>query len=115
MKDQPLENFLLLRITHWWPIVVFSVLTVQAGLLLVLRPGTEMITYHVVVNIIVGLALFVATGLATWNAIESDRTVRIFWSFLVVSLGIWTLYAWNWHYAIEILRKNQSIYLMVTG
>jgi PAS domain S-box-containing protein len=115
VKDQPLGNSFLLSITHWWPIVVFSVLTVQAGLLLILGPSTEMIAYHVIVNVIVGLSLFVAAGLATWNAIESDRTIRIFWSFLAVSLGIWMLYAWNWTYTIEILRRNQMIYLMVTG
>ena len=115
MKDRPLENVLLLRMRHWWPTVVLSVLTLQGVLLLGLRVGARALTYYVVVNIIVGVLLFLATGLAILNAVESDESVRIFWSFLAVSLAIWTFYAWNWTYAVEILRKNQPVYFMLTA
>jgi PAS domain S-box-containing protein len=115
MKDRPLDHGVLLRISRWWPTVVLAVLTLQCVLLLVLRVGTRYFTYHVVVNIIVGVLLILATGLAILNAVEGDESVRIFWSFLAVSLAIWTFYAWNWTYAVEILRKNQPVYLMVTG
>src|SRR5258708_7048274 len=102
IKDRPLDNALLLRITRGWPSVMLSILTLQGALFLVLRGGTRALTYYAVVNIIVGVLLILATGLAILNAVESDESIRIFWSFLAVSLAIWTFNAWNWTYAVEI-------------
>ncbi len=115
MKIQPPDNTLLLRIAHRWPTVVLSVLIVQVGFSLVLKEGAGAITYYVVVHFMLGFLLILATGIATVNAVESDGTVRIFWSFLGVSGAIWTVYVLNWIYTVEILRQNQSVYWMLTG
>jgi PAS domain S-box-containing protein len=88
--------------TYWWPFLAFALLTIQAAVLPILRPGGSLDTYSNVVNIVQFLLLLLTTGLAIFNAVGSAQAIRLFWSFFALGCGCWALNAGSWVYYLTI-------------
>ncbi len=66
--------------SYAWPLLAVTLLTIQAGFLLFVRPGASLSTYSNVVSVVYFLVLLLATGIAVWNAVQSWQIIRLFWS-----------------------------------
>ena len=62
------------------PLLAVTLLTIQAGFLLFVRPGASLSTYSNVVSVVCFLVLLLATGIVVLNAVQSRQIIRLFWS-----------------------------------
>jgi len=66
--------------SYAWPLLAVTLLTIQAGFLLFVRPGASLSTYSNVVSVVCFLVLLLATGIVVLNAVQSRQIIRLFWS-----------------------------------
>ena len=71
-----------------WPLIAVTVLVFQAAVSLALQGSSSQTLFNAVIST---LLLLLATGIATLNAVQSRRAIRLFWSFLAVGCGMWAL------------------------
>jgi hypothetical protein len=81
-------------------------LSIQAGPLLVVKPDSSLSAYSNVIHVVYFLLLLLATGILTLNAIRSEQTIRLFWSFLACGCGLRAVNAWIWVHEVAILGKD---------
>jgi PAS domain S-box-containing protein len=60
---------------------------------------------------IYGLALVMAAGMSTLNAVRSRKSIRLFWSFLAAALGAWSINSCVWIYDVLLLGSSRPAYL----
>ncbi len=85
-----------------WPTVAIGFLLTQAALSLILKQGPSLVAYCEISYL---LLLLMASGVATWNAIQSRQTIRLFWSFLAAAYGLWALVPCSWFYSVVLHGK----------
>jgi PAS domain S-box-containing protein len=86
--------------SHWWPILAFTLVALQAGVLPFLRTGGSLNTYTTVLNIAQFLVLLLTAGLAIFNAFRSAQAIRLFWSLFASGCGMWAANAGSWAYSL---------------
>src|SRR5580704_6373526 len=59
------------------------------------------------------LVLVLAAGIATLNAVHNREAIRLFWSFLAMAFGVWSLNACSWIYYVFVQRRDRAVYLFV--
>ena len=59
------------------------------------------------------LVLVLAAGIATLNAVHNREAIRLFWSFLAMAFGVWSLNACSWIYYALVQRRERAVYLFV--
>jgi PAS domain S-box-containing protein len=91
---------------HSWPTVAVALLIVQTVLSLTLKNATALNAYCEISYL---LLLFLATSVATLNAVQSRQTVRLFWSFLAVAFGLWALVPCSYIYYEVLQRKPPPV------
>ncbi len=91
-----------------WPAFLVVLLLVQAALSLSLPRGRPLTAYS---KTIYGLALVIAAGISTLNAVRSRKAIRLFWSFLAAAFGAWSLNSCVWIYDVLRLGSNRPAYL----
>jgi PAS domain S-box-containing protein len=101
--------------SYAWPLLAVALLAIQAGLLLIVKPGASLSTYSNCIYIVYFLSLLLATGIATLNAIRSGQTIRLFWSFFALGCGLQAVSAWTWVYYVTILGKDHPEFLISGG
>ena len=47
-----------------------------------------------------GLLYCLTAGIATRNAVRSQKSIRLFWSFLALAFWAWSFYPWVWLYSL---------------
>lgn len=87
-----------------WTAVALALLVIQTALSVIVRNGSiptaySMITYFVV--------LVLAAGIATLNAAQNRQSIRLFWSFLAMAFGVWSLSACSWIYYVLVLGRDR--------
>jgi signal transduction histidine kinase len=83
-------------------------LLVQAAISLALPRGGPLIAYS---KMVYGLALVMAAGAFTLNAVRSRKSIRMFWSFLAAAFGAWSINPCVWIYDVLLLGSNRPAYL----
>jgi signal transduction histidine kinase len=91
-----------------WPALLVVPLLVQAAISLALPRGGPLIAYS---KMVYGLALVVAAGAFTLNAVRSRKSIRMFWSFLAAAFGVWSINPCVWIYDVLLLGSNRPAYL----
>jgi signal transduction histidine kinase len=91
-----------------WPALLVVPLLVQAALSLALPRGGPLIAYS---KMVYGLALVMAAGAFTLNAVRSRKSIRMFWSFLAAAFGVWSINPCVWIYDVLLLGSNRPAYL----
>jgi PAS domain S-box-containing protein len=71
-----------------WPVIAAAVLAFQTIVSLALRQSASRTSFNAVISIVL---LLTATAIATLNAVQSKRAIRLFWSFLAIGCGLWAL------------------------
>ena len=72
-----------------WPAAFIGIVAIKTALSLALKPGSFVISYS---GVSYFLLLMVATGLAIRNGIRNTLGSRIFWVFLAIGYGLWSLH-----------------------
>lgn len=72
-----------------WPAALIGILAIKAALSLAVKPGSFVLSYS---GVSYFLLLMVATGLAIRNGIKNTLGSRIFWVFLAIGYGLWSLH-----------------------
>src|SRR5689334_6554293 len=71
-----------------WAAVAVLILLAQTVATFVLKQPTSRTAFNAVISM---LLLFLATVISAGNAIRNKHAIRLFWSFLAVSWGLWAL------------------------
>ena len=71
-----------------WPVIAAAVLVFQTIVSLALRQPVSRTSFNAAISIVL---LLLATVIATFNAVQSRRAIRLFWSFLAIGCGLWAL------------------------
>jgi PAS domain S-box-containing protein len=109
LKSLPLtRTFRLL----WWPALAVVLLLVQATLSVTVRKGGILSAYGMITYLLV---IVLAAGIATLNAVQSREAIRIFWSFLAMSFGVWSVSAWSWIHSELWFGGIRPAYLVVAA
>lgn len=72
-----------------WPAALIGILAIKAALSLAVKPGSFVLSYS---GVSYFLLLMLATGLAIRNGIKNTLGSRIFWVFLAIGYGLWSLH-----------------------
>jgi|SRR5579863_1834348 hypothetical protein len=86
-----------------WPSLLFGYLAIKAVLSLVLGLGDKLAPYGTGIYL---LLLLLATGFAVLNAVERAQSRRVFWVFIAVGYGLWSLDQWLYVY-YGLLRHTE--------
>jgi PAS domain S-box-containing protein len=92
-----------------WPTVAVALLLIQAVLSVTIRQSVALTAYTLIIYFLV---LVLAAGLATLNAVQSSEAIRLFWSFLAMAFGVWSLSACSWVYYKLVLGRDRPTYSM---
>jgi PAS domain S-box-containing protein len=104
----PTRTFRLL----WWPAVAVVLLLIQAALSVAAPKSGTLTAYSMITYF---LLLILAAGIFTQNAVHSREAIRLFWSFLAMAFGVWSLNAWSWIYSEVGFGGNRPAYLVVAA
>ena len=80
---------------HSWLAAAVALLLIQAAVSVTLPGGN---TRTLCTNLFCGLLLLLAAGITALNADRSRGAIRLFWSFLAMALGVFSLNSWIWLY-----------------
>jgi PAS domain S-box-containing protein len=100
----PARTFRLL----WWPAVAAVLLLTQAALSITVRQSGTLTAYALITYFLV---LLLAAGTATLNAVHNKEAIRLFWSFLALAFGAWSLGICGWIYYMLVLGRDRPAYL----
>jgi PAS domain S-box-containing protein len=70
-------------------VALIGILAIKAALSLAVKPGSFVLSYS---GVSYFLLLMLATGLAIRNGIKNTLGSRIFWAFLAIGYGLWSLH-----------------------
>jgi PAS domain S-box-containing protein len=88
----------------WWPTVAAVLLLIHAALSVTVRQSRALTAYTLITYFLV---LVLAAGIATLNAVQSREAIRLFWSFLAMAFGVWSLSACSWIYYKLVLGRDR--------
>ncbi len=66
------------------------------------------LTGKVPANTLKGLLYCLTAVIATLNAVHSQKSIRLFWSFLALAFWAWSFYPWVWLYSLWMGRSLPS-------
>jgi hypothetical protein len=92
----------------WWPVVAAVLLLIHAVLSVTVRQSRALTAYTLMTHFLV---LVLAAGIANRNAVQSTEAIRLFWSFLAMSFGAWSLSTCAWIYYVSVLGRDHPVYL----
>jgi signal transduction histidine kinase len=95
----------------WWPAVAAVFLLIQGLLSVTLRQGRALTAYALITYFLV---LVFAAGIATLNAVQSSEAIRLFWSFLALAFGAWSLGPFSWIYYMLVLGRDRPVFLVIS-
>jgi len=78
-----------------WPLALIGIVVIKAVLSLAVKPGSFLLSYS---GISYFLLLLLATSFAVRNAIQNTLGNRLFWVFLAIACGLWSLDQWLFLY-----------------
>jgi signal transduction histidine kinase len=78
-----------------WPAALIGIIVIKAVLSLGLKPGSFLFSYSGVSYL---LLLVLASSFAIRNAIQNTLGSRLFWAFLAIGYGLWSLDQWIYLY-----------------
>jgi PAS domain S-box-containing protein len=87
-----------------WPTVAVLLLLIHAALSVTLRQSGTLTAYTLITYFLV---LVLAAGIATLNAAQSSGAIRLFWSFLAMAFGAWSLSTCSWIYYMLVLGRDR--------
>jgi PAS domain S-box-containing protein len=90
------------KLSRLWPAVAVALVLTQAIVALTVKPGPGRTAFSSLCDFAI---LFLATAAAVLNAYRSTRESRLFWSFIAVGCGLWSLTGWAWIYW-EVLHRG---------
>ena len=90
--------------------LLIALLVTQAVLSIILKQGRPLDAYCEISYFIL---LMLACGIAVRNAVQNRQTIRLFWSFLAVSFGLWALVPCAWFFNF-VLRGRAPAFLFET-
>jgi PAS domain S-box-containing protein len=93
-----------------WAAVAVGLLIIQAVLSIILKQGRSLDAYCEISYFVL---LMLACGIAALNAVQNRQTIRLFWSFLAVSFGLWALVPCAWFFNF-VLRGRAPAFLFET-
>ena len=88
----------------WWPAVAVVLLLIHAALSVIVRQSGTLTAYTLITYFLV---LVLAAGIATLNAVQSSEAIRLFWSFLAMAFGTWSLSTCSWMYYMLVLGRDR--------
>ena len=88
MKERFSSNLGMGRRGFSWPTLLLGIVIIKAVLSLALKPGSFLLSYS---GISYFLLLLLATGFAIRNGIQNTLGSRLFWTFLAIASGLWSL------------------------
>jgi PAS domain S-box-containing protein len=92
-----------------WPVVAAMLLLIQAALAITVPKSGTLTAYSIITFFLV---LVLAAGIATLNALHNREAIRLFWSFLAMAFGAWSLNAWSSIYYVLALGRDRPVYLV---
>jgi signal transduction histidine kinase len=101
LKSMPTTRTLRL---HWCPAVAVALLLIQTALSVNVRQSGTLTAYTLITYFLV---LVLAAGIATLNAVQSSESIRLFWSFLAMAFGSWSLSTCSWIYYMLVLGRDR--------
>lgn len=87
----------------WWPALAVLFLSIQIARSLITH---EAIKPSHSDDVIYSLVLLLGSGFAAWNALQSDQSIRLFWSFLAAGFGLWAMNPLSWMYYNLVLGQR---------
>jgi PAS domain S-box-containing protein len=92
-----------------WPAVAVVLLLIQAALSVTIPKRGALTAYGLITYFLV---LVLAAAIAALNAVHNRKAIRLFWSFLAMAFGVWSLNVWSWIYYILIQGGNHPVALI---
>jgi PAS domain S-box-containing protein len=93
--ERSLSNLRIsLRFSPWLTALI-GIIVIKAVLSLGLRPGSFLFSYS---GVSYFLLLVLAASFAIRNAIQNTLGGRLFWAFLAIGYGLWSLHQWTYLY-----------------
>lgn len=86
-----------------WPSVLVGILLIKAVLSLILKPNAGFVATGTIVYF---LLLLLATGFAIRNAVQNVEGSRLFWVFIALGCGLWSLDQWLYVYYVVGLHAD---------
>lgn len=91
------------KLVSRWPAIAAVLVGAQVVAAYALKPGASQLKYAVVVYLAI---IFVATGAAVIDVVQSAGASRIFWAFIASSYGLLWLIDWLWVYYVLVLHQE---------